>query len=75
MNSNRIYTSICPIYMFVGEKEMLIDQQRNFVKKVKESNIDISYIEQENMVHVYSLFAGLGIASSKRFFEAISEIF
>ena len=63
------------IYMFVGEKEMLIDQQRNFVKKVKESNIDISYIEEENMVHVYPLFAGLGIASSKRFFDAISEIF
>ena len=63
------------IYMFVGEKEMLIDQQRNFVKKVKESNVDISYIEEENMVHVYPLFAGLGIASSKRFFDAISEIF
>jgi acetyl esterase/lipase len=44
--------------MFFGKKEMLIDQQRNFVKKVKESNIDISYIEQENMVQVYPLFAG-----------------
>jgi len=63
------------IYMFVGEKEMLIDQQRKFVQNVKESNINISYIEEVNMVHVYPLFAGLGIASSKRFFEAISEIF
>ena len=64
-----------PIYMFAGGREMLIDQQRKFVNKVTQSNIPIKYIEEPNMIHVYPLFAGLGILSSKNFFNHISDIF
>ena len=63
------------IYMFTGEKEMLIDQQRNFVDLAKKYNLKINYIEEKNMIHVYPLFAGLGICGSKNFFRYIKNIF
>ena len=63
------------IYMFTGDKEMLIDQQRYFVDLAKKYNLKINYIEEKNMIHVYPLFAGFGIEASKNFFRYIENIF
>ena len=62
------------IYMFTGEYEMLIDQQRKFVNSVKRQKVDIKYFEELNMVHAYPLFASLGVKGVKNF-KKISEIF
>ena len=63
------------IYMFTGEYEMLIDQQRKFVNQAKKYKVDIKYFEESNMVHAYPLFASLGVKGAKNFFERIKEIF
>ena len=63
------------IYMFTGKCEMLIDQQRAFVKRARQYNVNIKYIEEANMIHAYPLFASLGVRQAKDFFLQVGDIY
>ena len=63
------------IYMFTGECEMLIDQQRAFVNKAKQYKVNITYVEEPNMIHAYPLFATLGVRQATDFFLQVGDIY
>ncbi|WP_332646568.1 alpha/beta hydrolase [Lysinibacillus sp. 54212] len=44
------------ITLFVGTKDSLVADSRKFVAMAAEQGIEIDYIEQQNMVHVYPIF-------------------
>ena len=67
-------TGFPDIYMFTGECEMLIDQQRAFVNTAKQYKVNITYVEEPNMIHAYPLFASLGVRQAREFFLQVGDI-
>ena len=55
-----------------GSREMLIDQQKIFVAKAQKETL-CKFIEEPGMVHVYPLFAALGVANAQKAYQDIAK--
>lgn len=51
-------SNICPLLVQIGTSEILLFENRKFYEKAKSQNVDITYEEYENMIHVFQVFGG-----------------
>ena len=65
--------SFPPVCMFVGECEILRDQQEKLAKGFRDANVDLQYYLGKDMPHVYWLFAFTGMKECVGVFDKISS--
>jgi len=58
-----------PLLVACGECEVLHDQIASFVAKLRANLVDVDFIVEQDMVHVYPLFAFTGQQQSLSFFD------
>ena len=56
---NARFDGFPPLYIEIGDAEMLLDQVREFEKRAREGGADVEYHEWPDMIHDGWLFAGL----------------
>ncbi len=50
------FTDACPVYITVGNTEILLDDARRMVARLKENGVATTYVEQGDLPHVWQLF-------------------
>lgn len=50
------YRGLPPLLVFVGTREMLLDDSRRVVAKAKEAGVDVTLVEREGLIHVWPMF-------------------
>lgn len=70
--TNLTFESFPPILMFVGECEVLLDQQLAFARKLRDAKVDLKLHIATDMPHVYWLFAFTGMDEPCAVFDDIS---
>jgi acetyl esterase/lipase len=68
---NADLTGLPPLLVHVGEAETLYDDSSRIVERAKRANVDVTFKEWKEMIHVFPLFVP-GIAESRKVIEDIA---
>lgn len=64
------FTGLPPALIFTGECDVLLDDGYFYAEKLKESNVEVVYIEEKGMIHGFIEMAGELSVSRKAFIQA-----
>ncbi len=64
------FTGLPPALIFTAEYDILLDDGYFYAEKLKESNVEVVYIEEKGMIHGFIEMAGALSVSRKAFNQA-----